>query len=43
MIIAVHTTSFFFVAGFGSGAYSAKLLAGTRHRVLRLEPAAPVW
>src|SRR5690242_1702193 len=29
---ANHTTSFFFVSGFGSGAYSAKLLAGTRHR-----------
>src|SRR5262249_38286865 len=29
---ANHTTSFFFVLGFGSGAYSAKLLAGTRHR-----------
>ena len=27
-----HTTSFFFVSGFGSGAYSAKLLAGTKHR-----------
>src|SRR6478752_7232131 len=30
---ANHTTSFFFVSGFGSGAYSAKLLAGTRHRL----------
>jgi hypothetical protein len=30
---ANHTTSFFFVAGFGSGAYSAKLLAGTRRRL----------
>src|SRR6202020_3303365 len=30
---ANHTTSFFFVAGFGSGAYSAKLLAGTRQRL----------
>src|SRR5262249_53804269 len=29
---ANHTTSFFLVSGFGSGAYSAKLLAGTRHR-----------
>src|SRR3979411_383240 len=29
---ANHTTSSFLVAGFGSGAYSAKLLAGTRHR-----------
>src|SRR6266513_4825775 len=29
---ANHTTSFFFVFGFGSGAYSAKLLAGTRQR-----------
>jgi len=27
---ANHTTSFFLVSGFGSGAYSAKLLAGTR-------------
>jgi hypothetical protein len=26
------TTSFFLVSGFGSGAYSAKLLKGTRHR-----------
>jgi hypothetical protein len=31
-LIANHTTSFFLVSGFGSGAYSAKLLAGTRHR-----------
>ena len=30
---ANHTTSFFLVSGFGSGAYSAKLLAGTRHRL----------
>src|SRR5580692_11022489 len=30
---ANHTTSFFFVSGFGSGAYSAKLLAGTRQRL----------
>src|SRR3954453_1995560 len=29
---ANHSTSFFFVSGFGSGAYSAKLLAGTKHR-----------
>jgi hypothetical protein len=29
---ANHTTSFFLVTGFGSGAYSEKLLAGTRHR-----------
>jgi hypothetical protein len=29
---ANQTTSFFFVSGFGSGAYSEKLLAGTRHR-----------
>src|SRR6516165_12423823 len=29
---ANHTTSFLFVSGFGSGAYSAKLLAATRHR-----------
>src|SRR6478672_5598950 len=29
---ANHTTSFFFVAGFGSGAYSAKLLTGTKQR-----------
>jgi hypothetical protein len=28
---ANQTTSFFFVSGFGSGAYSAKLLPGTRH------------
>src|SRR6266566_3273904 len=27
-----HTTSFFLVSRFGSGAYSAKLFAGTRHR-----------
>jgi uncharacterized protein with beta-barrel porin domain len=26
-----HTTSFFLVSGFASGAYSAKLLAGTKH------------
>src|SRR6516164_5276084 len=29
---ANQTTSFFFVTGFMSGAYSAKLFAGTRHR-----------
>ena len=29
---ANHTTSFFFVSGFGYGAYSAKLLAGTKQR-----------
>src|SRR5882672_11691070 len=29
---ANQTTSFFLVSGFGSGAYSAKLLAGTRQR-----------
>src|SRR6516162_1062342 len=29
---ANQTTSFFVVTGFMSGAYSAKLLAGTRHR-----------
>src|ERR1700746_959131 len=28
---ANRTTSFFLVSGFGSGAYSAKLLAGTKH------------
>src|SRR5580704_19154856 len=30
---ANQTTSFFLVSGFGSGAYSAKLLAGTRQRL----------
>src|SRR6202045_3406834 len=30
---ANQTTSFFLVSGFGSGAYSEKLLAGTRHRL----------
>src|ERR1700722_20411515 len=30
---ANHTTSFLPVAGFGSGAYSAKLLTGTRQRL----------
>src|SRR4029077_5470688 len=29
---ANQTTSFFFVCGLGSGAYSAKLFAATRHR-----------
>ena len=29
---ANQTTSFFLVSGFGSGAYSAKLLAGTKQR-----------
>src|SRR6185437_14437030 len=29
---ANQTTSFFFVSGLGSGAYSAKLFAGTRQR-----------
>jgi len=29
---ANQTTSFFLVSGFGSGAYSAKLLAGTRQQ-----------
>src|SRR5262245_18777224 len=29
---ANHTTSFFLVSGFGSGAYSAKLLNGSRQR-----------
>jgi hypothetical protein len=31
-LIANQTTSFFFVSGFGSGAYSARLLNGTRQR-----------
>ena len=31
-LIANHTTSFFLATGFGSGTYSEKLLAGTRHR-----------
>ena len=30
---ANQTTSFFLVSGFGSGAYSAKLFAGTRQRL----------
>ena len=29
---ANHATSFFLVSGFGSGAYSAKLFAGTKQR-----------
>src|ERR1700760_814847 len=36
---ANQTTSFFFVSGFGSGAYSAKLLAGTRQRFSGLSQA----
>src|SRR6188472_3359824 len=36
---ANHTTSFFFVSGFGSGAYSAKLLAGTKQRFSALSHA----
>jgi hypothetical protein len=36
---ANQTTSFFFVSGFGSGAYSAKLLAGTKHRFSALSHA----
>ena len=32
-LIANQTMSFFFVSGFGSGAYSAKLLNGTRQRL----------
>jgi hypothetical protein len=30
---ANHTRSFFLVSGFGSGAYSAKLLNGTKQRL----------
>ena len=30
---ANQTTSFFFISGFGSGAYSAKLFAGTKQRL----------
>jgi hypothetical protein len=37
--MANHTTSFFFVTGFGSGAYSAKLLAGTKQRLSGLSQA----
>src|ERR1700692_780308 len=36
---ANQTTSFFFVSGFGSGAYSAKLLNGTKHRFSGLSQA----
>src|SRR6478752_10512830 len=36
---ANQTTSFFLVSGFGSGAFSAKLLAGTRHRFSALSHA----
>ncbi|MGY4573866.1 hypothetical protein ACVWY5_006936 [Bradyrhizobium sp. USDA 3256] len=32
VVTANQTASFFLVSGFGSGAYSAKLLNGTRHR-----------
>src|SRR5689334_439052 len=36
---ANQTTSFFFVSGLGSGAYSAKLLAGTKQRFSGLSQA----
>ena len=36
---ANHTTSFFLVAGFASGAYSAKLFAGTRQQFSGLSQA----
>jgi hypothetical protein len=36
---ANHTTPFFLVSGFASGAYSAKLLAGTRQRLSGLSQA----
>src|SRR5258706_11004662 len=36
---ANQTTSFFFVSGFGSGAYSAKLLNGTKQRFSGLSQA----
>src|ERR1700674_357146 len=36
---ANHTTSFFLVSGFVSGAYSAKLFAGTRQRFSGLSQA----
>src|SRR5215468_11179519 len=36
---ANQTTSFFFVSGSGSGAYSAKLFAGTRQRLSGLSQA----
>jgi hypothetical protein len=35
---ANQTTSFFYVLGFGSGAYSAKLFAGTRQRFSGFQP-----
>src|ERR1700726_3639415 len=35
---AQQTTSFFLVSGFGSGAYSAKLFAGTKHRCSGFSP-----
>src|SRR6478735_4173446 len=38
-LIANQTTSFFFVSGFGSGAYSAKLLKGTSQRFSALSHA----
>ena len=38
-LIANQTTSFFLVSGFGSGAYSAKLLAGTKQRFSALSHA----
>ena len=36
---ANQTTSFFLDSGFGSGAYSAKLLKGTKHRFSGLSQA----
>src|SRR6478736_5892541 len=33
LVSANQTTSFFLVSGFGSGAYSAKLFAGTKQRL----------
>src|SRR6478735_5012812 len=36
---ANQTTSFFLVSGLGSGAYSAKLLNGTKHRFSGLSQA----
>jgi hypothetical protein len=36
---ANHTTSFFLVSGFGSGAYSAKLFAGIKQRLSGLSQA----
>jgi hypothetical protein len=38
---SANQTILFFVSGFGSGAYSAKLLAGTRQRFSG-RPAAPM-